>query len=90
MDLKQLCEKILTPGRREAVESAVNDNSCRRISLYGLAGSSAPMLISALPSRGRPMLVIGDSLDDAGYLYHDLSRVLGESAVLMFPSGYKR
>lgn len=90
MDLKQLCEKILTPGRRDAVESAVNDNSCRRISLYGLAGSSAPMLMSALPSRGRPMLVIGDSLDDAGYLYHDLSRVLGESAVLMFPSGYKR
>ncbi len=90
MDLKQLCEKILTPGRREAVESAVNDNSCRRISLYGLTGSSAPMLMSALPSRGRPMLVIGDSLDDAGYLYHDLSRVLGESAVLMFPSGYKR
>ncbi len=90
MDLKQLCEKILTPGRREAVESAVNDNSCRRISLYGLAGSSAPMLMSALPYRGRPMLVIGDSLDDAGYLYHDLSRVLGESAVLMFPSGYKR
>lgn len=90
MDLKQLCEKILTPGRREAVESAVNDNSCRRISLYGLAGSSAPMLMSALPSRGRPMLVIGDSLDDAGYLYHDLSRVLSESAVLMFPSGYKR
>ncbi|WP_301350660.1 transcription-repair coupling factor [uncultured Muribaculum sp.] len=90
MDLKQLCEKILTPGRREAVESAVNDNSCRRISLYGLAGSSAPMLMSALPSRGRPMLVIGDSLDDAGYLYHDLSRVLGENAVLMFPSGYKR
>ena len=90
MDLKQLCEKILTPGRREAVESAVNDNSCRLISLYGLAGSSAPMLMSALPSRGRPMLVIGDSLDDAGYLYHDLSRVLGESAVLMFPSGYKR
>lgn len=36
------------------------------------------------------MLVIGDSLDDAGYLYHDLSRVLGESSVLMFPSGYKR
>ena len=36
------------------------------------------------------MLVIGDSLDDAGYLYHDLSRVLGESAVLMIPSGCKR
>lgn len=33
---------------------------------------------------------MGDTLDDAGYIYHDLSRVLGEGAVLMFPSGYKR
>jgi len=33
---------------------------------------------------------VGDSLDDAGYLYHDLTRILGEDAVAMFPSGYKR
>lgn len=37
-----------------------------------------------------PMLVVGDSLDDAGYLFHDLSRLLGDEAVAMFPSGYKR
>lgn len=36
------------------------------------------------------MLIVGDSLDDAGNLYHDLSRILGEESVAMFPSGYKR
>lgn len=40
--------------------------------------------------RTEPVLVVGDSMDDAGYLYYDISRVLGEEAVLMFPSGYKR
>ena len=36
------------------------------------------------------MLVIGDSQDDAGYLYFDLCRLVGEPAVAMLPSGYKR
>ena len=56
---------------------------------------SAPMVMAAVAaSRGKdatrsPMIVIGDSLDDAGYPTTDLSRVLGEEAVMM-PSGYKR
>ncbi|MDE5918236.1 MAG: hypothetical protein K2H05_01855, partial [Duncaniella sp.] len=40
--------------------------------------------------RKVPTVVVADSLDDAGYIYHDLSRILGEDEVLMFPSGYKR
>lgn len=36
------------------------------------------------------MLVAGDSLDDAGYLYFDLCRLAGEEAVAMLPSGFKR
>ena len=36
------------------------------------------------------MIVVGDDYDDAGYLYHDLSRLAGEQAVAMLPSGYKR
>ncbi|MDE6418365.1 MAG: DEAD/DEAH box helicase, partial [Duncaniella sp.] len=43
-----------------------------------------------MPPRKVPTLVIADTPDDAGYLYHDLSRILGEDRVLMFPSGYKR
>ena len=48
------------------------------------------MLLGALPRRKVPVLVVADSLDDAGYIYHDLSRILGEEDVLMFPSGFKR
>ena len=90
MDLEQLCAKMLTASRKKAVLGALEDNAVRHMTMYGLAGSSAPMLMASLPPLSAPVLVVGDSLDDAGYLYHDLSRALGESAVLMFPSGYKR
>ncbi|MDE7153886.1 MAG: transcription-repair coupling factor [Muribaculaceae bacterium] len=49
------------------------------------------MLLSALARSGsRPMLIVGDSRDDAGYLYHDLVRLLGEESVLVLPSAYRR
>ena len=92
MELEELCDIMLTPARREALKKAFSDKRAKRITLYGLAGSSAPMLMGSLPQKSGagPVLVVGDTLDDAGYLYHDLSRLLGEGAVLMFPSGYKR
>lgn len=92
MDLEELCKNILTPARGEALAKAFADKRVNRIMLYGLAGSAPAMLMGALPAEDgdSPVLVVGDTLDDAGYIYHDLSRVLGEGAVLMFPSGYKR
>ncbi|MCM1503747.1 MAG: transcription-repair coupling factor [Muribaculum sp.] len=91
MNLTELCNLLLTSPRKKAIEKAFADQDNSIIRICGLAGSSAPMLMAALPPRsGHPAIVVGDSLDDAGYLYHDLSRILGEDAVLMFPSGYKR
>lgn len=92
MDLEELCKNILTPARGEALAKAFADKRVNRITLYGLACSAPAMLMGALPAEDgdSPVLVVGDTLDDAGYIYHDLSRVLGEGAVLMFPSGYKR
>lgn len=89
MNIQELSEIFMTKRRRGALKKAL-DGGNRIISLYNLAGSSAAMLLSQTDSEGIPALVVGDSLDDAGYLYHDLSRILGEDAVLMFPSGYKR
>lgn len=89
MNIQELSEIFMTKRRRGALKKALVGGS-RIISLYNLAGSSAAMLLSQTDSEGVPALVVGDSLDDAGYLYHDLSRILGEDAVLMFPSGYKR
>lgn len=93
MDLKQLCASLLTTARKQALNKALDDKELRLCHLYGLAGSAAPMVMAALAEArpdGGTMIVVGDSLDDAGYLYHDLSRALGEESVLMFPSGYKR
>ena len=85
MDIRDLCKGFLTTQRQEAVKSALADKKVRSLSFYGLAGSSAAMLLSAMPRQKHPMLVVAASLDDAGYLYHDISRILGEEAVLMFP-----
>ncbi len=48
------------------------------------------MLLSVMPHGKAPLLVIADSQDDAGYLFHDLCRLFGEDSVAMLPSGYKR
>lgn len=84
-----LSQYFYTTRRRQALEKAIGGDAAI-ISLYNLAGSSPAMLFSAMQPTGCPLLVVGDTLDDAGYLYHDLSRLLDEGAVLMFPSGYKR
>lgn len=90
MDIEQLCETVFNKTRRRAVKALLDDATVKRVTFYGLSGSSAPMLMAAVAGTEKPALVIGDSLDDAGYLYHDLSRILGENAVLMLPSGYRR
>lgn len=77
-------------GRLDALRTISNADGPRRCTVYGAAGSSAPMALAMLPKRQSPVIVVGDDADDAGYLYHDLSRALGEEAVLMFPSGYRR
>ncbi len=70
---------------RRAVEAAKRD-----IVVDGLAGSSCAVMLSLLPRRRVPYLVIADDADAAGYLYGDLVALRGEHDVMMFPSGYKR
>lgn len=74
-------------GREKALRSALSE--ARTVSVYGLAGSATALMLSET-GRKRPMIVVADSADDAGYLYHDLTRLCGDDAVAFFPSGYKR
>lgn len=93
MDLSQLRSLFMSKSRYEAIKSALSksDSSTSPIAgLYNLAGSSAAVALSGIDAGNVPMIVIGDSPDDAGYLYHDLTRLLGDDAVIIFPSGYKR
>lgn len=87
--LSAIASDFMAGSRSKALNAALAKGHTRACT-HSLAGSSAAMLLASLANRPSPLLVIGDSLDDAGYLYHDLSRLLGEEAVLILPSGYKR
>jgi len=87
--LSAIASDFMAGSRSKALNAALAKGHTRACA-HSLAGSSAAMLLASLANRPSPLLVIGDSLDDAGYLYHDLSRLLGEEAVLILPSGYKR
>ncbi len=89
MTLQELSEKILSSPRGEALRKALGSRT-RIISVYNIAGSAPAMMLGAMPARKAPTVVVADSLDDAGYIYHDLTRIIGEEKVAMFPSGYKR
>jgi transcription-repair coupling factor (superfamily II helicase) len=88
MNVNQLCNNFLTEERRKALRPLLSAGA--EAQLYGMAGSSPAVMLAALSARKEPVVVIGDSLDDAGYLYFDLCKLLGDDAVAMLPSGYKR
>lgn len=88
-ELKDIQKLFFDDARCQAINRALDRRRKNPVTFYSLAGSSAATFLSGI-KRHEPILVVGDSLDDAGYLYHDLSRILDENSVLMFPSAYKR
>lgn len=94
MELSRIWETFLTGDREKAIRDslALKRGSKERKTVFsGVAGSSAAMAMASVSRLGdRLLVVVGDSRDDAGYLFHDLSRLLGEDAVLIFPSAYRR
>ncbi|MDE6301009.1 MAG: transcription-repair coupling factor [Muribaculaceae bacterium] len=88
--LATLLADFNSPARSKALKKLVKDCAKAPVALCGLAGSSAAMAIAGLPRGKSPAIIIGADADDAGYLYHDLSRLLGEEALAVLPSGYKR
>ena len=90
MTLSELSADFLTQARGKAIRAALSRAGKKPVNVCNLAGSSPSVLLASLPADKIPVMVVGDSLDDAGYLYHDLTRILGEEAVAMLPSAYKR
>ena len=88
--LQTLARQFLTDARRKGVLRAVElARKGSEVHLGGLAGSSPAMLFGGLALHqpaGTPALLVTDSMDDAGYLYNDLVKILGENAVMIFPS----
>lgn len=91
LTLEELSAQLLTPERLAALKGMTGKSSVKTPgTVYGCAGSSAAVMLAGLPAGKAPVIVVGDSLDDAGYLYSDLCHLAGEDAVGFLPSGFKR
>ena len=100
MDIRELEGIFPGKARIKAVAKAIElarksaGNGASGVAeVRGLAGSAAAMLLAALPEQDAPVLVAAADLDQAGYLYQDLVKLLGDGEpqkVMFLPSGYKR
>ena len=74
----------------EKARALVKSARRSRPAFHGLAGSAPAMLLYRLGRLPKGALVVASDIDEAGYIYHDLSHIAGEKAVAFFPSGFKR
>lgn len=61
----------------------------KHIQLSGLVGSAYTLMLSSLGAE-RPLLVLGEDADEAGYLYADIEQLVGKEQVFFFPSAYRK
>ncbi len=90
MELCELSKIINTPSRCKAFKELLADSKIERIALAGLEGSAIAFALSNLLLYGKPVVIVANDNEEAGYLYHDLAQIVGEQHVAFFPSGYRR
>jgi len=89
--IEELLQLYARSPKVAAAAKVMEDSSVRTVFLQGLTGSSAAMVFGGVAGRttGAVVFIMNDA-DDAGYLYHDLTQLLGTERVLFFPSSYRR
>ena len=95
MEIQKLLSLYAKHPGVKALAAELQKGSQKTIQLSGLQGSSAALVFSSLAEKapqvlGSPFVFVLDDEEDAGYFYHDLTRLLGDQQVLFFPSSYKR
>ena len=79
-----------TPARIKALKELIDSKKISRVLLEGLSGSAPAMLLAGLPRAAKPYVIVADDADAAGYVYHDLSKIIDPSEIVFLPSGFKR
>ena len=79
-----------TPARIKALKELIDSKKISRVLLEGLSGSAPAMLLAGLPRSAKPYVIVADDADAAGYVYHDLSKIIDPSEIVFLPSGFKR
>ena len=89
MDIKELQALYGKSAPVKALAKTIGDEKMRRMALVGLSASSSSVVFAALKLQKVFLFVLQDA-EEAGYFYHDLTQLMGDSHVLFFPSSYKR
>lgn len=88
MTLTECASLFVTDSKRRAAAGMLRDRDLRRLMFAGLSGSAPAVFLSTLDL---PLgVVVCNDLTGAGYMFSDLTAILGPDAVAIFPSGYKR
>ena len=91
MDITELQQIYSKHPHKEVVDRLLEDGKVHTLFLKGLCASSAAFLFSSLSAKETHTFVfVLNDLEEAGYFYHDLTQILGDSRVLFFPSSYRR
>ena len=91
MNIQELSQLYAHMPQVAALAKVMGDKKSRNIFLDGLLASSSAMLFGSLTTKcNARILFIMQDADEAGYLYHDLTQILGDKRVLFFPSSYRR
>jgi len=91
MDISQLQKLFSAHPNIGGLTTMLSQSSVRHIYCSGLQASSASLYASLWVERSRApfFFILGDQ-EEAGYFYHDLTRILGDKQVLFFPSSFRR
>ena len=91
MNIQELSQLYAHMPQVAALAKVMGNEKSRNVFLDGLLASSSAMLFGSLTTKcNARILFIMQDADEAGYLYHDLTQILGDKRVLFFPSSYRR
>ena len=91
MTIKELQLLYAQSPNVAAMAKAVESVSVKNIFLEGLMASATPLAFAAMATKvGKIILFVLNDADEAGYFYHDLVQIMGDSDALFFPSSYRR
>lgn len=93
MDTKSLLNTWAKHPKTKALDALLINPETKHININGLIGSSAPLTFASIANKttkhATTLFVLND-MEEAGYFFHDLTQMLGEGNVMLFPSSYRR
>ena len=97
MDTISLLNTWAKHPKLKALNALLNDPKAKNIIISGLKGSSKALSFASIANiainkkltRPTTLFILNDK-EEADYFFHDLTQMLGETNVMLFPSSYRR